>query len=95
MAAPHITRRRRLAAKAKQAVQNAKTNLHAKVEKVQERTKEVVEKVTEEVAEVVETVIEEVQEVAIAEAMGQEDPAENLRAVASEWIGSLLQSNKK
>lgn len=39
--------------------------------------------------------VEEVQEVAIAEAMGQEDPAENLRAVASEWIGSLLQSNKK
>ena len=39
--------------------------------------------------------VEEVQEVAIAEAMGQEDPAENLRAVASEWIGSLLKSNKK
>jgi flagellar biosynthesis chaperone FliJ len=39
--------------------------------------------------------VEEVQEVAIAEAMGEEDPAENLRAVASEWIGSLLQSNKK
>jgi flagellar biosynthesis chaperone FliJ len=39
--------------------------------------------------------VEEVQEVAIAEAMGEEDPAENLREVASEWIGSLLQSNKK
>ena len=39
--------------------------------------------------------VEEVQEVAIAEAMGEEDPAENLRAVASEWIGSLLKSNKK
>jgi len=39
--------------------------------------------------------VEEVQEVAIAEAMGEEDPSENLRAVASEWIGSLLKSNKK
>lgn len=29
-------------------------------------------------------------EVAIAEAMGEEDPSENLRAVASEWIGSVL-----
>jgi hypothetical protein len=39
--------------------------------------------------------VEEVQEVAIAEAMGQEDPAENLRAVASEWIGSFLQTTNK
>jgi len=39
--------------------------------------------------------VEEVQEVAIAEAMGEEDPAENLRAVASEWIGSFLQSTNK
>jgi len=39
--------------------------------------------------------VEEVQEVAIAEAMGEEDPAENLRAVASEWIGSFLQTTNK
>ncbi len=39
--------------------------------------------------------VEDIQEVAIAEAMGAEDPVENLRSVASEWIGSLLQSNKK
>jgi len=39
--------------------------------------------------------VEEVQEVAIAEAMRQEDPAENLRAVASEWIGSFLQTTNK
>jgi myosin heavy subunit len=32
-------------------------------------------------------------EVAIAEAMGEEDPSENLRAVATEWIGSVLKHN--
>jgi hypothetical protein len=31
------------------------------------------------------------EEVAIAEAMGEDDPAESLRAVASEWLGSVLQ----
>ena len=36
--------------------------------------------------------VEEVTEVAIAEAMGEEDPSENLRAVASEWLGSILQN---
>ena len=36
--------------------------------------------------------VEEVTEVAIAEAMGEEDPAENLRAVASEWLGSILKN---
>ena len=41
--------------------------------------------------EVLETV-EEVTEVAIAEAMGEEDPSENLRAVASEWLGSILKN---
>jgi hypothetical protein len=35
---------------------------------------------------------EETEEVAIAEAMGEDDPAENLRSVASEWLGSVLQS---
>jgi len=30
------------------------------------------------------------EEVAIAEAMGEDDPAESLRAVASEWLGSVL-----
>ena len=44
--------------------------------------------------EILETV-EEPSEVAIAEAMGEEDPAENLRAVASEFIGSYLKSSKK
>ena len=37
---------------------------------------------------------EEPVEVAVAEAMGEEDPAQSLRAVASEWLGSVLQSNK-
>ena len=37
---------------------------------------------------------EEPTEVAVAEAMGENDPAESLRAVASEWLGSVLQSNK-
>lgn len=41
--------------------------------------------------EVLETV-EEVTEVAIAEAMGEEDPSENLRATASEWLGSILKN---
>jgi len=48
-------------------------------------------------AEASEEVLEEVEapsEVAIAEAMGEEDPAENLRAVATEWIGSILKSSK-
>ena len=36
--------------------------------------------------------VEEVTEVAIAEAMGEEDPSENLRTVASEWLGSILQN---
>jgi len=34
---------------------------------------------------------EESQDVAIAEAVGSEDPAESLRSVASEWLGSVLQ----
>jgi hypothetical protein len=38
---------------------------------------------------------EEPAEVAIAEAVGEEDPVENLRSVASEWLGSILQSNNK
>jgi uncharacterized coiled-coil protein SlyX len=50
-----------------------------------------------EVAEASEEVLDSVEapsEVAIAEAMGEEDPAQNLRAVATEWIGSVLKSNK-
>lgn len=35
--------------------------------------------------------VEESQEVAIAEAVGSDDPAESLRSVASEWLGSVLQ----
>ena len=38
---------------------------------------------------------EESADVAIAEAIGEEDPSENLRAVASEWLGSILQSVPK
>jgi hypothetical protein len=38
---------------------------------------------------------EESAEVAIAEAVGEDDPAESLRAVASEWLGSILQSVPK
>ena len=34
---------------------------------------------------------EETATVAIAEAVGSDDPAESLRAVASEWLGSVLQ----
>ena len=34
---------------------------------------------------------EETTEVAIAEAIGEGDPTESLRAVASEWLGSVLQ----
>ena len=35
--------------------------------------------------------VEETEEVAIAEAVGEDDPAESLRAQASEWLGSVLQ----
>ena len=38
---------------------------------------------------------EESADVAIAEAIGEEDPAESLRSVASEWLGSILQSVPK
>ena len=38
---------------------------------------------------------EESAEVAIAEAVGEEDSAESLRSVASEWLGSILQSVPK
>ena len=38
---------------------------------------------------------EESADVAIAEAIGEEDPSDNLRAVASEWLGSILQSVPK
>lgn len=49
-------------------------------------------------AEASEEVLEEVEapsEVAIAEAMGEDDPSETLRSVATEWIGSVLKSSKK
>jgi len=38
---------------------------------------------------------EKVEEVAIAEINEQEDPAESLRSVASEWLGSVLQTLPK
>ena len=46
-------------------------------------------------AEASEEVLEDAQEseeVAIAEAVGTDDPQDDLRAVASEWLGSVLQS---
>ena len=46
-------------------------------------------------AEASEDVLEDAEEstdVAIAEAVGEDDPAESLRATASEWLGSILQS---
>ena len=39
--------------------------------------------------------VEETEEVAIAEAVGEDDPAESLRAQASEWLGSVLQHVQK
>jgi len=39
--------------------------------------------------------VEPVEEVAIAELEEQEDPAESLRSVASEWLGSVLQTVPK
>jgi hypothetical protein len=60
-------------------------------EKASEQTEDEVDS-----AEASEEVLDEVEkpsEVAIAEAMGEEDPAENLRAVATEWIGSVLKHN--
>ena len=36
--------------------------------------------------------VEPVEEVAIAELDEQEDPRESLRSVASEWLGSVLQT---
>ena len=39
--------------------------------------------------------VEESAEVAIAEAVGEEDPSQSLRAVASEWLGSVLQHTPK
>ena len=39
--------------------------------------------------------VEPVEEVAIAELDEQEDPAESLRSVASEWLGSVLQTVPK
>lgn len=57
-------------------------------EKASEQTEEEVDS-----AEASEEVLENAEapsEVAIAEAMVDEDPAENLRAVATEWIGSVL-----
>ena len=47
-------------------------------------------------AEASEEVLEDAEapsEVAVAEAMGEEDPAENLRAVATEWVSSVLKHN--
>ena len=35
---------------------------------------------------------EESAEVAIAEAVGADEPQDDLRAIASEWLGSVLQS---
>ena len=50
---------------------------------------------TAEASEEVLESVEEPSEVAVAEAMGEGDPAESLRAVASEWLGSVLKTNNK
>ena len=62
----------------------------AKAEEEQEVTDEETDS-----AEASEEVLEEAEEsadVAIAEAIGEDDPAESLRSAASEWLGSILQS---
>ena len=64
------------------------------VEECQEEPAQAELEEEQDVAEASEEVLEsaeESQEVAIAEAVGSEDPAESLRSVASEWLGSVLQ----
>jgi hypothetical protein len=70
----------------------AKTETKAEVAVVTETQEEI------DSAEASEEVLDSVEapsEVAIAEAMGEEDPIENLRSVATEWIGSVLKSSRK
>jgi hypothetical protein len=70
----------------------AKTETKAEVAVVTETQEEI------DSAEASEEVLDSVEapsEVAIAEAMGEEDPVENLRSVATEWIGSVLKSSRK
>jgi hypothetical protein len=70
----------------------AKTETKAEVAVVTETQEEI------DSAEASEEVLDSVEapsEVAIAEAMGEEDAIENLRSVATEWIGSVLKSSRK
>jgi len=64
-----------------------------KEEALKEKASEQAEEEEVDSAEASEEILDDVEtspEVAVAEAMGEEDPAQNLRAVASEWIGSVL-----
>ena len=68
--------------------------------KAEEKEEDAKAEIEEEVdaAEASEEVLEEAEaseEVAISEVEPEVDPAESLRSVASEWIGSFLQSNPK
>lgn len=80
----------------KKAIKNDKEKDAPEEEKaVMKKKAELEEEVdTAEASEEVLENAEEPTEVAVAEAMGEEDPSENLRSVASEWLGSILQSNK-
>jgi hypothetical protein len=80
----------------KKAIKNSEEKDAPEEEKaVMKKKAELEEEVdTAEASEEVLENAEEPTEVAVAEAMGEEDPSENLRSVASEWLGSILQSNK-
>jgi len=73
------------------AMMDDKEKEKALKEKASEQAEEEVDS-----AEASEEVLEDAEapsEVAVAEAMGEEDPAENLRAVATEWVSSVLKHN--
>jgi hypothetical protein len=76
------------------AVMKKKAIKHEEKEEEKEedaKAEELVEEVdTAEAGEEVLETVEESAEVAIAEAVGEEDPAENLRSVATEWVSSVL-----
>lgn len=75
----------------KKAVKKEAMEEEAAVKEEETKAEELEEEVDS--AEASEEVLEEVEapsEVAVAEAMGEEDPAENLRSVASEWVSSVL-----
>ena len=83
------------------AVMKKRASQEVQPEEVQEETAPVASAEVDEEKDSAEANIEvledaeESAEVAIAEAVGEEDSAESLRAVASEWLGSILQSVPK